>query len=43
MMLYLPLSSVILCIVESLKKNALIVKYKENESKNNDSFKDIKL
>ena len=38
-----PLSSWILCIVSSLKKNPLTVKYKENDSKNNDNLRENKL
>ena len=41
--LYIPLSIYILCIVSSLKKNPLIVMYKENDTKKRDNFKDIKL
>ena len=38
-----PFPICILCIVSSLKKNALIVKYKEKDDKNNANLSDIKL
>ena len=41
--LYLPLSTYILFIVLSVKKKALIVKYKEIDNKNNDIFNVNKL
>ena len=43
MILNSPLSTYILCIVSSEKKNPFIVKYKEKESKNKHIFIEIKL
>ena len=43
MILKFPLLLYILCIVSSVKKNPLIVKYKAKDNKNRDIFIEIKL